>query len=98
MRSIQEIFNAVIESGYYTEEKVQTFYSASMCLSLIFAKDREVITPEEKTRAQKEIDVYMQTSPSLFLVDNLKSSNLPYDFSSRLAIYLDWGNRPELRI
>lgn len=90
MRTIQEIFNAVIDNGYYEDSEVKQF----MCISLNAACKAGVITYEECYEATDLINDYI--GEWFFLEFALFNNGLPYDFESRLAIYRDWASRPVL--
>ena len=85
-RSVQEIFDAVIDGGFYTE------HCDCMCFSLEGALRAGVISKEEGRIADREISEYLDPYP--LLKSKLHWHGLPSKFSDRLAIYRDWKNRP----
>jgi len=87
-RSVQEIFDAVIDGGFYTERK------DAMCISLWSACLEGVISKKEKEIASRAIRAYLEEY--VFLDTKLHNNGLPYEFSDRLAIYRSWANRPSL--
>lgn len=102
MRSIQDIFNAVIEAGLYSHDTNQTVMvngrwftvDNCMCFSVASAINAKLISEDEGRLAYKEIDGYIGCYS--FLRSALMVNTLPHDFHSRLAIYRDWANRPTL--
>jgi len=87
-RSVQEIFDAVIDAGFYTE------HEDWMCRSLELARLCGVISKEEKKIARREIGAYLGSFT--ILESKLYFYNLPYKFPDRLAIYRNWASRPSL--
>lgn len=94
MRTIQEIFDTVIDHGHY---------HSRMCIALIRAKLEGTITQEEKRVCDVAINGYLaelcQTcaaSPYVeaFLKDALKLAGLPSSEEYRLKIYRNWAARP----
>ena len=85
-RSVQEIFDAVIDAGFYT------VYTDFMCFSLRRACSKGVISVKEMEIAWCAIDEYL--GGYAFLESKLYYYNLPYEFYDRLAIYRNWSNRP----
>ena len=88
-RSVQEIFDAVIDGGFYTE------YTDWMCLSLSDAHLEGVISKKEREIARREIGEYLGSFGTL--ESKLYHYNLPYEFPDRLAIYRNWKNRPTFK-
>lgn len=86
--NIQEVFDKVIEAGYYTEN------APLMCFSLTKASFNGVISLEERSFAHDEIKKYLGAFGSLGGL--LCNNKLPYCFQDRLSIYKDWANRPVL--
>lgn len=82
---VQEIFNKVIEKGFYNEK------DGLMCHSLKAAARAGEITAEEFVSAKSEITTYLKGFGSLGGFLDYKSQ--PYDFNSRLAVYKDWANK-----
>lgn len=96
VRSIQEIFNVVIEEGFYKSPSCSL-----MCFALIDAFDAGVISSEEMDAAHEAIRNYLTQTGEynpIFLKSALFLSGLPYSFEDRLAIYKDWDNRPKLKL
>lgn len=88
--NVQDVFNKVIDSGFYSEHDVQL-----MCHALRQAEAASIISKEEHQLGKKEIISYLSGFGSLGgLLDN---KNHPWDFQSRLSIYKDWANRPSLK-
>lgn len=101
IRPIQEIFDAVIDSGIYAKDNR---YSPScstledrrdyMCGALAVASAHGVISDDERLFAKHKIDLYLAISGRSYLKQALEYYNLPSEFSDRLAIYRNWANRP----
>src|SRR5690554_3155291 len=87
-RSVQEIFDAVIDAGFYTER------TEWMCFSLRGAYSNGVISVKEMEIAECEIDEYL--GGYSLLETKLYHNDLPCEFPDRLAIYRNWSNRPSL--
>lgn len=96
-RDVQAVFDTVIDAGYYGELQplVSGRVSPYMCIALNYARDDGVITWDECTLAKTEISNYLPECVSK-LVTALAMNNLPHCFTSRLALYRDWANRPPL--
>jgi len=89
MKTTQEIFDLVIDQGFYTTET-----SMYMCWALDKALRLGDITKEEHCIATKEIEDYLD---GWFTFQTaLRESGLPRSFQNRLAIYRNWANRPQL--
>jgi len=88
-RSVQEIFDAVIDAGFYTER------TDWMCHSLDGAYFNGVISVKEKEIARRVIREYLGWFGTL--ESKLYHYNLPYEFPDRLAIYRNWKNRPTFK-
>lgn len=88
-RSVQEIFDAVIDGGFYTERE------DLMCFSLGGACFEGVISKKEREIAAGSIQSYLR--PYYSLESKLSCYDLPNKFPNRLAIYRDWANRPRLK-
>jgi hypothetical protein len=86
-QEVQEIFNKVINAGYYTGSDY-----GFMCLSLSVANNQQVITAEERFTTIEEIANYIGSH--ITLMAYLESLQLPYRGTDRLKIYQDWANRP----
>lgn len=88
--NVQDVFNRVIDAGFYSKA------SDWMCLSLVDAIDGGFISASEYRQARGEIRAYLSyRHPTL--EGALKANGLPSDFEFRLAIYRDWVNRPSLK-
>lgn len=107
MRTIQQIFDAVIEAGHYPSNR-ETYPSSNyMCNALDTAKGRDVITGSEYSKARMAIDTYMDklkkdAEVGLFLHEHISLTGTlegacVKTHKSNLAIYKDWKNRPHVR-
>lgn len=96
MRTLQEIFNVVINAGIYSKELENTT-SPFMCAALILAFKTKHITREEGRMARDAIKEYLSPTGYLFLTSALRNEDHPSTFEDRKAIYLDWENRPLLK-
>lgn len=90
--NIQEIFNRVIDQGYYNI----SFAHSAMCNALCQAWDEDEISEEEYQLACEQIEEYLLTIDCAYLFTALKRAGLPSDIEARTAIYRDWANRPSL--
>ena len=94
--SVQEIFDKVIDNGYYTSiagnEKFK--YSNYMCYSLKYAYEDNIITKKDFFLARKEIEQYIGMSG---LESVLSWNRLPSNYDDRLKIYRNWEDKPVLR-
>lgn len=103
MRTVQQIFNLVIENGFYT-----SLDNPFMCISIRSAYLASLITKEEKNKAEQAIAQYM---------DFLRKKNNSISFSNMLYfnlfliakiidrssvgfrttkwIYSNWSSRPK---
>lgn len=88
-RSVQEIFDAVIDGGFYTEREDY------MCFSLQGAYCEGVISKKEMRITGRSIKSYLGRRYSLESL--LLEHGLPRKFSDRLSIYRNWANRPSLK-
>lgn len=99
MRKLQEIFDAVIEGGFYREDfmskKLTTHSSEVMCYALELASSAEDITFHECEKAQTAIETYLQGV--MYLETVLRKSGKPCGFADREAIYKNWAKRPRLK-
>ncbi len=89
-KTTQEVFNIVIDNGYYGTGA--SHRSDFMCIALSSAYTNKVITKDELAKATDEIDDYL--NGVLLLRSYLRDRDLPHSFNDRLAIYRDWANRP----
>lgn len=98
MRTVQEIFNAVIDSEHYS----LAYGNASdmMCVALRFACMAGIITHKEGAVASSEIRAYLKAiEPQKAFVGSLKGALrrtglADPGFKSRLRIYRNWDKRP----
>lgn len=91
-RSVQEVFQTVIDSGLYGF-RGETF----MCHALYQARYFKVITGEEYNQNLEAIQEYLQTTcKCVSLKDVLKSNKLDGTFQQCLWIYQNWDKRPKL--
>lgn len=86
MRTIQEIFNAVLDYDEYCYEK------KLMCWAIQHAEDKDVITEEESCFAIAEIESYLEDWVTLGLALRYIKSTIP-----PIEVYRDWANRPTLK-
>lgn len=108
MRPVQEVFNAIIESGLFKESEKpmrgsHTKYPA-MCLEAHTAYLDGVITAEEKLLVFTETQRYLNRmldgvmppyhGPA-YLAIVLDLLDMPCHYNDRLKIYQDWENRPK---
>lgn len=94
MRNIQEIFDVVIDRGFYSNVPIYNWASWYMCEAVYFAQVTGHITGAERRMAVDAINEYLQAY--VFLRAALSCSDLPCGYEDRLAIYKDWANRPQL--
>lgn len=89
MRTLQEIFNIVIEHQLYFPRK-------GICIALYRAFYLKLITREERDTACCHIQDYLHYLDILadFLFEALQSNNLPSSDSDLLNIYMNWDSRP----
>lgn len=98
---VQDVFNQVIDAGYYRHWRVGEFehlpinFSEFMCVSLTLAEEDGVISRRQFRCAVVELRRYLKGHSAL--ASKLCDNKLPRDFESRLAIYRDWANRPSLK-
>lgn len=103
---VQQIFNAVIAAGYYSEHEVYDAGEISaygpgdkrdfMCGALRIALHFGVISAGKYVLAKKAVSLYMDQSDRAYLESALKEAGMPSSFEYRLALYKDWANRPNL--
>lgn len=94
---VQDIFNRVIAAGLYGDGHGGA--CEYMCNSLGAASMRKIITRDECLLAQQAIRLYLQAvEESDTLRGALMTRDLPAHQEARLAIYLDWANRPSLEV
>lgn len=93
---IQNIFNKIIAAGLYGSTNESLKRSTYMCQALYIGYKQSVINIKEYHYAKKVISDYLETSRCGFLHRALQLYDLPAGFPDRLAIYMDWRNRPKL--
>ena len=109
MRTIQEIFNVVIEAGLYGKGDF-------MCFSLGRAEDAGLISPLESSMTIRVIDHYLSTGvgsntlitgvgsntliSSLISSGNLTKEEIGKSYTEvdLTRIFKDWANRPSLTV
>ena len=96
MRTVQEIFDTVIETGHYGKRRQGVICETYMCFALSNACRRNVITSEESDFAHDLIRGYL--TDSVTLKGALSYSSLPSSKDDRLAVYQNWENRPKLNV
>lgn len=90
MRTIQEIFNAVIENVYYADQDMCRF----MCNSLYSASFDNIITESEEDFAVEAIKSLIGNDT---LADYISHCDFEKEvFHQTLQIYQNWGKRYEL--
>lgn len=89
MRTLQEVFNTVIEHQLYFPRK-------GMCIAIYRAFYLKLITREERDTACCHIQDYLRYLDILanFLFEGLQSNDLPSSDSDLLNIYMNWDSRP----
>lgn len=94
-RTIQEIFNAVIKLGYYTNKPNAP--KCYMCISLKAACREQQITQGERDKASKAIESYMATIPGNWgtLGNALKWGGADSSREAQMNVYLNWDKRPK---
>lgn len=96
MLSIQEIFNEVIDAGFYSENYKANEYCSFMCFSLKYAEADGIITKQEMEFALLQIRNYVKNEQCT-LVDELKELfKREVTFKDTLDIYKNWEKRPDL--
>ena len=90
--NIQEIFNRVIDHGYYDISHTDS----AMCSALYTAWYQGVVSYEEYLFAGNQIRQYLGSAYCVYLFTALKQAGLPNTIEARTAIYRDWANRPSL--
>lgn len=97
MKSVQEIFDIVINHGYYKSHFEIRRTSPYMCVALYAAALGGVITESEERKAYLAIYEYLDPTWCVSLEDALQQSDLPNSFTRRLHLYRNWADRPNLR-
>lgn len=85
-RPIQEVFNIVIEQGFYYRQDF-------MCFALRDAYRANYISKDEYLEYKKQVCEYIGDSITLHAL--LERNNRRSDFSTRQGIYMNWANRPK---
>ena len=99
MRTVQQIFKAVIKNGNYQHcfGKLEAPY---MCTAMVYAEWENIITLEERLKAEKAIDKYLRHlnyyrgTRFIALDAALEENKIPAAFEDRKQIYLNWSKRP----
>lgn len=94
-KTLQEIFNLVIDNKYYHKDNF-----THMCYALNQAKFDGVITDIEYKKARNAIKHYLNKYAKVLGSRNsmrvlLKEMNRSCEFEDSLKIYKDWKNRPK---
>lgn len=105
MKTTQEIFNLAIAIGLYGKnphqviqcpDGIERLSTPHMCFALISLEFSGQITFCEHYQAETEIQEYLANWG--YLEEALRANDLPSNFQDRLAIYMDWENRPKLEV
>lgn len=88
MKTVQEIFNGIIEDGLYQS---QGYF---MCVSLHFAWEKGLITDEEHDQCLDEICDFIGPCATLHDMFGLRYHRLTKGV--RLEIYKNWERRQEI--
>ena len=88
MKTVQEIFNGIIEDDLYQS---QGYF---MCVSLHFAWEKGLITDEEHGQCLEEIHDFIK--PYITLHNIFKPQNPKLTKEVRLEIYKNWERRQEI--
>lgn len=98
IRPIQEIFDAVIDNGFFGPKTTGEKHHEFMCDALYAAGYDKVISQAEYMFAKQAIKDYLRTSKTFtsYLEVALYRAGLPFDVKDRQAIYSDWVNRPNI--
>ena len=100
MRTIQQLFNAVIDGGFYSEDynryEEQFPPSEWMCCAVSSANKARCITDAEAEKMRRAITRYMSSLcfNAGTLSTALRAIDKPAWFNDRLAIYKNWAKRP----
>lgn len=98
LRTVQQLFNVVIDSGHYSNTNPYTAEkgSAWMCCAVGDAYEEHLITYDEREKVLRAINGYLHSmyGGQGLLRTALNENGLPCEFNDRLAIYRDWKNRP----
>ena len=102
MRNIQEIFDTVIDSGFYKEETESTGRGNKyMCNAIWFAKITGVINDDEWMMVNIEISQYLNPngiySETPTLNEMLTQSGIEASYETRLNLFRNWEKRPALK-
>lgn len=88
MKTVQEIFNGIIEDDLYQS---QGYF---MCISLHFAWKHGLITDEEHDQCSDEIYDFIEPCVTLHGMFELRDPKLTEEV--RLEIYKNWERRQEI--
>ena len=88
MKTVQEIFNGIIEDNLYQS---QGYF---MCVSLHFAWEKGLITDEEHDQSLEEIYDFIGPRATLHGMFGLRDHRLTEEV--RLEIYKNWERRQEI--
>lgn len=106
-RSIQSIFNLMVNKGIYNPEvrwvslgdsKYRTNY---MCHCLSYAVEKHIITLQEFDNATVAIENYLESLDWCIdgsMLSALENAELPHGPSDLMAIYTNWYGRPILNV
>lgn len=98
MRTVQQIFDAVIAAGHYTETYVPSVSSEFMCLAINNAEYSGTITEAEERKALRSIEQYVYVvlgaGRGSTLLGALLNNGELTEFKDRVAIYQNWAKRP----
>lgn len=103
MRSVQELFNLIIDKGYYGEERAVktsegTPASELMCHAISYASTDKIISLGEKQRLTKAVQSYIRPFFEVTLKHHLETLGRPSTLEDRIKIYRDWENRPTTKL
>jgi hypothetical protein len=93
MRTIQEIFNIIIEKGLYPYNDNVEHSTNYMCISADVAFRRGYISYDEYLLVKKDIKDYMGSTNST-LIEHLESLGISWKKDDCLEIYQNWTTRP----
>lgn len=93
MRTIQEIFNTVIEKGLYPQNDTTDHSTNYMCISSNVAFRKDYISSAEYLLVEKVIKDYIG-STNFSLIEHLESLGIPQEKDHCLEIYQNWALRP----
>lgn len=107
MKTLQQIFDLMIEKGCYNRSRyrdIESFFDQSrfMCLAINY-HGRYMLTDAEVKKALNAIDNYLYTvlerdSEHCTLYAALQMCGYKHDDDALMAVYQNWAKRPNLRI